>query len=904
MQLSLNDIFNHITPQNLNNIPLIKLCKGIFIQNLDANSKVAKRITEIFNIEDKKGDTAGQQRAKHNLRMALYNTYIYTLWKYTQAVANDPTLREELVRYGYTTSALYNDVETIINSEFVQSWHEFTQRVGNYTATHYLYAFARYLETGELEDDLVISEVNPFIFHYEGALGRSIYNRFMKDQIHPAGWLDFYETVFQLILHDYCGVEILDAYTQIELNCNEKYVVFSDSEEKQQIINQFLDRLNPVTMQPYTEEEIAQLISVIPNKVVSTFRRFIDDDNHIINVFVFDDQTVLQHDETDPRHTYYSDYADYLIGFRDPILEWDACWKLSYEQQTNFRFLYSDYHELMKDQFISMIKEDSGGLAAYSCFNSLNPLGMFRVCGHEMQHVQGVDEAFNNVDTDKVSEEIIQNVYKKFIGTLEFYLVTTSDVAIEDTYGNRILWHYLPRGPGRVEINTHSLVGNEYVAWIDDYVYPRYQIWATGLNNFKRRCQIRDLSLYYATATFSGVILDENYHEGTKQLKWEMLQRKPFKNLECYLEFDWDVDGIKTFKYYDINASDSFTFKFVLPTDQTQREGTLHIKLYRSNTNRLVQHEYYGISNVQLFDKLRPNVSCIKYKNIWTSWNEQVHVEIDSEHLESINDPSEMIWYDDYSPDAPARIAERPDGTFYKPYRYRQEALMIGEDLVGQVVEGKLVQGVAYKDSFWPSWKDDLVFIYLGFLRECYLTSDVYLTDSPLFCTDGDYGAWGEDVFGPVPGGETDGSTGGNTGVGDSTQGGLIIDTVFGDMGNYLYTTGEPPKYLFSFDDYYLYTTKADVFIPKVTVFLDLDGGYGKPSVQVNKGIMHQYCLDAFAVPTKHGYQFTYWSLEPGGKAIEAVYSYNHDQTIYAIYQIDDITLTMDSDAGTFDVTD
>ena len=179
MQLSLNDIFNHITPQNLNNIPLIKLCKGVFIQNLDANSKVAKRITEIFNIEDKKGDTTGQQRAKHNLRMALYNTYIYTLWKYTQAVANDPTLREELIRYGYTTSALYNDVETIINSEFVQSWHEFTQRVGNYTATHYLYAFARYLETGELEDDLVISEVNPFIFHYEGALGRSIYNRFI-----------------------------------------------------------------------------------------------------------------------------------------------------------------------------------------------------------------------------------------------------------------------------------------------------------------------------------------------------------------------------------------------------------------------------------------------------------------------------------------------------------------------------------------------------------------------------------------------------------------------------------------------------------------------------------------------------------------------------------------------------
>ena len=901
VQFSLHSIFTNLTPQNLNSIPIVKICQDIFLTNIDANAKVAKRISEIFNITDKSGDTDGQLRAKRNLRLALYNTYIYTLWKYTQAVANDTALREELERYGYTKSALYNDVETIINSEFIQSWHEFTQRVGNFTATHYLYSFARYLETGKLEDDLVIDEVNPFILHYEGALGRSIYNMFMKEQIHPAGWLDFYETVFQIILQDYCGVEILDAYTQIELNCNEKYVVFSDSEDKQPIYNQFFERLNPVTMQPYMPEDVDQYVSVIPNKIVATFRRFIDEDDHIINVFIFDDQTVLQHDETDPRHTYYSDYSDYLAGFRDPLLEWDSCWKLSYEQQTNFKFLYTDYHEIFKDHFISMIKEESGGLAAYSCFNGVNPLGMFRVTGKEIQHVHGIDEAFNNVDITKVAQEKIETEYKKFVATLDYFLVTTSDVVLQDSYGNEIRQHYLPSGNGSVEINTHSLVGNEYVAYIDDYVYPLYQTWATGLNNFKRRCQIRDLSLYYGTATFSGVILDENYQLSDRTLKYDMLQRKAFKNLDCYLEFEWNVDGIKTLKYYDIKESDSFSFKFVLPTDQTQREGTLHIRQYRSNTNRLVQHEYYGVSNVQLFDNMRPRISCLKYKNIWTSWNEQIKTSISSDAIISISKPSEMIYYSDYAPDAPARIGERPDGTFYKPYEFRQDLINLGIDLVDREIEGILVQGVKYKDSFWPSWKEDLVFIYLGFLKECYLTSDVYLTDSPQYCTDGDYGAWGEDSFGQgSAGSENDGDFGQNSGVGDSSQGGLIIDSTFDELGYYLYTTGEDPKYLFSFDDYYLYTTKADTVIPTVTITLDLNGGYGKKSVQVPKGRQHQYCLDLFAVPVKTGWEFVYWSLKPDSTKIEATYPYNQDTTIYANYVAGDIVLTMDANEGTF----
>ena len=54
---SLKDIFSKLTPTNINDIPLIKIAQSIFIDAIERNSKVAKRITNIFDIQERNEDS-------------------------------------------------------------------------------------------------------------------------------------------------------------------------------------------------------------------------------------------------------------------------------------------------------------------------------------------------------------------------------------------------------------------------------------------------------------------------------------------------------------------------------------------------------------------------------------------------------------------------------------------------------------------------------------------------------------------------------------------------------------------------------------------------------------------------------------------------------------------------------
>ena len=57
MLQSLKDIFNKITPNNIQSIPLIKYAQQVFIDSIERNSKVAKRITNIFDVQERTEDS-------------------------------------------------------------------------------------------------------------------------------------------------------------------------------------------------------------------------------------------------------------------------------------------------------------------------------------------------------------------------------------------------------------------------------------------------------------------------------------------------------------------------------------------------------------------------------------------------------------------------------------------------------------------------------------------------------------------------------------------------------------------------------------------------------------------------------------------------------------------------------
>ena len=119
MLQSLKDIFNKITPNNIQSIPLIKYAQQVFIDSIERNSKVAKRITNIFDVQERNEDSDLINNAKKNLKEGLYQTYICILYKYLKSIVSDESLRGDLKKFGYTDAAIYQDVSKIINTEFI-----------------------------------------------------------------------------------------------------------------------------------------------------------------------------------------------------------------------------------------------------------------------------------------------------------------------------------------------------------------------------------------------------------------------------------------------------------------------------------------------------------------------------------------------------------------------------------------------------------------------------------------------------------------------------------------------------------------------------------------------------------------------------------------------------------------
>src|SRR5574344_1063888 len=99
MLQSLKDIFNKITPTNIQSIPLIKYAQQIFIDSIERNSKVAKRITNIFDVQERTEDSDLINNAKKNLKDGLYQTYICILHKYLQSIVSDESLRGDLKKF-------------------------------------------------------------------------------------------------------------------------------------------------------------------------------------------------------------------------------------------------------------------------------------------------------------------------------------------------------------------------------------------------------------------------------------------------------------------------------------------------------------------------------------------------------------------------------------------------------------------------------------------------------------------------------------------------------------------------------------------------------------------------------------------------------------------------------------
>lgn len=186
--MDLQVIFDCIVPDNIKNIPLIKVCTNIFIEQINRNSQIAINIGKLFDLENDTqikidGDNITQiidsdavKNSKDILRLGLFYTYINSIYTLILRLQRDRKIPERF-----------------FNSEYLGGLREYQKNCGSRRAIHYMYSFAKYLETGTIVHDLELTEGSILNLRYDGSLNKDIFIDFNKPLAHPCGWLCEYE---------------------------------------------------------------------------------------------------------------------------------------------------------------------------------------------------------------------------------------------------------------------------------------------------------------------------------------------------------------------------------------------------------------------------------------------------------------------------------------------------------------------------------------------------------------------------------------------------------------------------------------------------------------------------------------------------------------------------------------
>lgn len=272
--MNLSVIFNAIVPDNIKDIELVKKCSNIFIEQLNRNSTISRRIADIFDVDKKtwlQQDTIGNIRevtdsdflieCKNILKQGLFQVYLNVLYNLVEKIQMDPNVKEATDIRHYEGSLIYKNIYDVLTSEYLGAFRYFQQNSGTKNAIKYIYQFAKYLETGYLSSDLELNdETGVFVLQYKGSLHKRYFSAFNQPMAHPCGWCFEYETFLTWILEDYFGIIIeykMPRGISIKTS-NLKYIVFSD-ESIEDFYESLKSPMNVVSENALTDERIDEI---------------------------------------------------------------------------------------------------------------------------------------------------------------------------------------------------------------------------------------------------------------------------------------------------------------------------------------------------------------------------------------------------------------------------------------------------------------------------------------------------------------------------------------------------------------------------------------------------------------------------------------------------------------------
>ena len=663
---SLTSIFEAITPENIKNIPVVKHTMDIFLENLEANSKISRKIISLYDTEKYSDDSEEITASKQRIRNGLYLLYTNTLYKCLQSMSSSKEINKILNKFNYINSPLrrYQELHgitaenqnieenpsvskntskknsstpefsyiiddyiqksdsvigkeaydlsssfasTVINNEYISSNREFNQKVGTSNGLKYIYAFAKYIETGEVENDLSIEEINPFLVHYEGSLNSTIFKDIMKVLAHPLGWAYDYTTVFTVALRDYFGIEFTYTFNRLEISdTSGNFYVFTDK-SLEDVYESFETRINPKTQQVFTKEEILKQVSVVEGRHVYDYQYWEDSAGYGHQLISFDDKDEhIIYNDTSKQLIYYSTYEDYVNGLKNPEKVFDSSWKLDIDMKADVKFLYKDDIEHELDFHIGWVRDKDHSIGPSEFIENENK-NKFKVCGEPYVFVQGIDESRNRCKNySEVNSSIFNHIAK-----LELNQDYDGKIIVEDVEGNSVSVNCL-KNINIIQNGEINYYNNKFVYSKGDFCVYQGLIYKSLTDNNDSVPELFreytgevffDLNSYvYYDEKFYRSLVDHNAdNEITDQTKFirsnitKMNLRRPYG----FYDRDFNYSPGIYFVYNDIiylvtekDAVNSVPFESIVPCSSFNKEFNLE-RIFFEHTGKNYAYDEY-----------------------------------------------------------------------------------------------------------------------------------------------------------------------------------------------------------------------------------------------------------------------------------------------------------------------
>lgn len=519
--MELNVIFDAIVPDNIKNIPLVQKSLAIFIEMLNRNGAVSQRISKLYSVDDEAWytqddegntlvvtDSAFLKESKDNLKKGLFMTYLGLLYDCITKAQLNNNIREATRMRNYKTSLIFEEQHNILTSEFLGSFRTVQQSMGTENAIHYIYQFAKYIETGYLKSDLTLDSKVPsnFIMNYEGSLHKYYFTEFMHDLAHPIGWCYAYTTMLSFILEDYFGIEFIYKLPRIVLRRAGKCIFFTNLTPDEflntlreavktddtryntiwkegplyyskhldaQGDNSINDYNRSVTVSDIEKMTIKQLdipfnpkdidyymdgcdILLVPYEF-ERYDYYYGENQECKNSLVtFKNGYSLYYDNN---NVYYGRLNYYDVEPGEPDLsqmyKLDPYWVLDCGSEKEINDL-SDYRFLYKDDIEFEIDIEP----TYGTYKYLEPNlnKAFKLYGQSMIYTQGYDEGCNNVIALKSDQSDLRSWDEQFIFDMSFKNDFETYISVSDSYRHSFRKTYCD-GENNVSLNLSGYAG-------------------------------------------------------------------------------------------------------------------------------------------------------------------------------------------------------------------------------------------------------------------------------------------------------------------------------------------------------------------------------------------------------------------------------------------------------------